>query len=225
VTWRERLGSFVEVAPVVALIFAVLGTMYLGVVTPTEAAAVGAFVSLALALWKRRLRRQELIRSFHETARTTCMVMLILICASIFSHVIALLGVPTALIRAVTGLQLPPVAVFGLIFLILIGVAYALEELSVMIIILPFLFPLITGLGFDPIWFGVIMVIWLEMGLITPPVGINLFVIQGLARNRPASEVILGATPFVFLMLLAVVILFVAPELALWLPRQMIPTR
>lgn len=225
VTWRERLGSFVEVAPVVALIFAVLGTMYLGVVTPTEAAAVGAFVSLLLAAGKRRLTVADLIHSFHETVRTTGMVLLILICASVFSHVIALLGVPTALIRGVTGLQLPPPAVFGLIFLVLIGVAYALEELSVMIIILPFLFPLVTGLGFDPVWFGVIMVIWLEMGLITPPVGINLFVIQGLAGTRSASEVIRGATPFVLLMLLAVAILFLAPELALWLPRQMIPPR
>lgn len=225
VTWRDRLASLVDVAPVVALIFAVLGSMYFGVVTPTEAAAVGAFVSLVLAAWKRGLGPGALVRSFHDAVRTTGMVMLIIICASVFSHVVALLGVPTALVRAVTGLDLPPVAVFALIFLVLIGVAYALEEISVMIIILPFLFPLVTSLGFDPIWFGVIMVIWLEMGLITPPVGLNLFVIQGLAKNVPASEVIIGATPFVGILLLLVVILVVFPDLALWLPRQMIPAR
>lgn len=110
-------------------------------------------------------------------------------------------------------------------FAFLLLVAYALEELSVMIIILPILFPLVTGLGFDPIWFGIIMVVWLEIGLITPPVGLNLFVIQNLMRGTPAGDVTRGTTPYVILMILLVVLLFVFPDLALWLPRHMTPAR
>ena len=104
-------------------------------------------------------------------------------------------------------------------------IAYALEELSVMIILLPILFPLITGLGFDPVWFGVIMVVWLEIGFITPPVGLNLFVIQGLMPGTGAREVTMGTTPYVVLMIILVAVLFLFPDLALWLPAQMMPGR
>jgi C4-dicarboxylate transporter, DctM subunit len=116
---------------------------------------------------------------------------------------------------------MPRWAFFGAVFAFLLVIAYALEELSVMIIILPILFPLVTGLGFDPIWFGVIMVVWLEIGLITPPVGLNLFVIQGLMPGTGARDVTIGTTPYVLLMILLVVLLFVFPDLALWLPRHM----
>ena len=219
-SWAARLQALTEVAPVALLIVVVLGSMYLGVVTPTEAAALGAAVSLVLAVLMRGLTWRGLVLSFHETVRTTSMVMLIVICASVFSHVIALLGAPRALFDTISGLALPPWAVFAMIFLFLIVVAYALEELSVMIILLPILFPLVTGLGFDPVWFGIVMVIWLEMGFITPPVGLNLFVIQGVARGS-MREIAVGATPFVGLMILAVVLLFLVPDLALWLPARM----
>src|SRR5216117_3584881 len=149
------------------------------------------------------------------------MVMLIIIFASMFSHVFALLGAPSALFEAVVGLKLPAWAFFALIFFVLLVIAYALEELSVMIIILPILFPLVTKLGFDPIWFGIIMVVWLEIGLITPPVGLNLFVIQGLMPGTTARDVTLGTTPYVLLMILLVVLLFLVPDLALFLPRYM----
>jgi tripartite ATP-independent transporter DctM subunit len=220
---REKLGSLVEVAPIVLLIVVVLGSMYFGVVTPTEAAALGVSVSLLLAVTVGRLTWAGFVRAFHETVRTTAMIMLIIIFASIFSHVIALLGTPRALLGLVTSLNLAPWMVFGMIFAILILIAYALEELSVMIIMLPILFPLVTGLGFDPVWFGIVMIVWLEMGFITPPVGINLFVIQGVARGSRMGDIAAGATPFVLLLVLMVVILFLVPDVALWLPRQMMP--
>jgi TRAP-type C4-dicarboxylate transport system permease large subunit len=153
------------------------------------------------------------------------MVMLIIIFASIFSHVIALVGAPKALFDLVVGLGLPRWAFFTAIFSFLLVIAYALEELSVMIILLPILFPLVTGLGFDPIWFGIIMVVWLEIGLITPPVGLNLFVIQGLTPGASARDITVGTTPYVVLMIVLVVLLFVFPDLALWLPRHMMPAR
>jgi len=220
---REKLRSLVEVAPIALLIVVVLGSMYFGIVTPTEAAALGVSVSLVLAVTVGRLTWAGLGRAFHETVRTTSMIMLIIIFASIFSHVIALLGTPRALLGLVTGLKLAPWMVFALIFGVLILIAYALEELSVMIIMLPILFPLVTGLGFDPVWFGIVMVVWLEMGFITPPVGINLFVIQGVARGSSMRDIAVGSTPFVLILILLVVILFLVPDLALWLPRQMMP--
>ena len=218
---REKLRSLVEVAPIALLIVVVLGSMYYGIVTPTEAAALGVSMSLLLAVTIGHLTWSGLRRAFHETVRTTSMIMLIIIFASIFSHVIALLGTPRALLGLVTGLNLAPWMVFALIFGVLILIAYALEELSVMIIMLPILFPLVTGLGFDPVWFGIVMVVWLEMGFITPPVGINLFVIQGVARGSSMRDIAVGSTPFVLILILLVVILFLVPDLALWLPRQM----
>ena len=224
-SFLDKLRSLYEVAPVALLIVVVLGTMYLGIVTPTEAAAVGSFVSLLLAAAFRTLTWRALREAFHATVRTTSMVMLIIIFASMFSHVMALLGAPKALFDLVTGLGLPRWALFTAIFGFLLVIAYALEELSVMIILLPILFPLVTGLGFDPVWFGIIMVVWLEIGLITPPVGLNLFVIQNLMRGTTARDVTVGTTPYVILMVFLVVLLFVFPDLALWLPRQMAPGR
>ena len=225
VTWSDRVRSLFEAAPMVGLIFVVLGTMYLGVVTPTEAAALGAAASIGLAAAYRRMTWKVLMGAFKDTIGPTSMVMLIIVFASIFSHVVALIGAPMAIFQAITDLRLPAWAVFGLIFLLLIAIAYALEELSVMIIMLPFLFPLVTGLGYDPIWFGVVMVIWLEMGFITPPVGFNLFVIQGVAKGCTMKQVAWGATPYVLMMILFVILLFFFPDLALWLPRQMTPGR
>ena len=224
-SFRSKLRSFREVAPVAILIFVVLGSMYLGIVTPTEAAALGSVVSLVLARWYGNLTWKTLNQAFQETVRTTSMVMLIIIFAAIFSHVIALIGAPKALLGSVLALGLPKWALFTVIFSFLLVIAYALEELSVMIILLPILFPLITGLGFDPVWFGVIMVVWLEIGFITPPVGLNLFVIQGLMPGTGAREVTVGTTPYVVLMIVLVAILFAFPDLALWLPGQMMPGR
>ena len=219
----DKLRSIYEVAPVALLIVVVLGSMYAGIVTPTEAAALGALASLLLAAAFRRLTWRALRDAFQATIRTTSMVMLIIIFASIFSHVIALIGAPKALFGLVTGLGLPRWAFFAALFAVLLVIAYALEELSVMIIILPILFPLVTGLGFDPIWFGIIMVLWLEIGLITPPVGLNLFVIQTLMPGTTARDITRGTTPYVVLMVALVALLFVFPELALWLPRHTAP--
>jgi tripartite ATP-independent transporter DctM subunit len=224
-TFLDKLRSLYEVLPVAILIVVVLGSMYVGIVTPTEAAALGSFVSLVLAAVLRTLTWRALREAFHATVRTTSMVMLIIIFASMFSHVIALIGAPKALFDLVVGLGLPRWAFFSAIFAFLLVIAYALEELSVMIILLPILFPLVTGLGFDPVWFGIIMVVWLEIGLITPPVGLNLFVIQNLMRGMTAAEITRGTTPYVILMVLLVVLLFLVPDLALWLPRHMTPAR
>jgi tripartite ATP-independent transporter DctM subunit len=224
-TFTDKLRSLYEVAPVVVLILVVLGSMYQGIVTPTEAAALGSFVSILIAAVLGGFSWATLREAFLATVRTTSMVMLIIIFASMFSHVLALLGTPRALLGSVIDLGLPRWALFAAIFTFLLVIAYALEELSVMIILLPLLFPLVTGLGFDPVWFGIVMIVWLSIGLITPPVGLNLFVVQGMMRGMTAREVTIGTTPFVVLMIWLVVLLFLFPDIALWLPRQMTPAR
>lgn len=220
-TLREKIRGLREVWPVALLIVVVLGAMYSGIVTPTEAAALGCLVSLLIAMSMRSLTLASLQKAFLETVRVTSMVMLILIFSGAFSHVIALLGVPKAMLAGISGLGLPAWGFFVLVFAALLVIAYALEELSVMIIILPILFPLVTAFGFDPVWFGIVMVIWLEIGFITPPVGLNLFVIQGMMPGTAAGDVVRGTTPFVLLMILMVAILFAFPEIALWLPRHL----
>lgn len=220
-TLGEKLRGLREIWPVAVLITVVLGAMYAGIVTPTEAAALGCLVSLLIAMTIRALSVEVMKKAFLETVRVTSMVMLIIIFSGIFSHVIALLGMPKALLSGISSLGLPAWGFFILVFSALLVIAYALEELSVMIIILPILFPLVTAFGFDPVWFGIIMVVWLEIGFITPPVGLNLFVIQGMMPESTAADVIRGTTPFVILMILLVALLFVFPEIALWLPRQM----
>jgi tripartite ATP-independent transporter DctM subunit len=224
-TFADKLRSLYEVAPVAILIVVVLGSMYKGIVTPTEAAALGSFVSILIAAVLGGFSWRTLRDAFLATIRTTSMVMLIIIFASMFSHVLALLGTPKALLNNVMGLGLPQWALFASIFAFLLVIAYALEELSVMIIILPLLFPLVTGLGFDPVWFGVVMIVWLGIGLITPPVGLNLFVVQNLMHGVTARDITLGTVPYVILMIWLVVLLFFFPEIALWLPRHMTPAR
>ncbi len=220
-TFWVKVQGLREIWPVAVLITVVLGAMYAGIVTPTEAAALGCVFSLLIAISMRSLTLAVMKNAFLETVRVTSMVMLIIIFSGIFSHVIALLGVPKALLSGIADLGLPAWGFFILIFTALLVIAYALEELSVMIIILPILFPLITAFGFDPVWFGIVMVVWLEIGFITPPVGLNLFVIQGMMPGSSAADVVRGTTPFVVLMIGLVVLLFIFPELALWLPRQM----
>ncbi|MCX7141952.1 MAG: TRAP transporter large permease [Proteobacteria bacterium] len=220
-TLAERIAGLREMGPVMILVAVVLGSMYMGVVTPTEAAALGSMVSMVLALWMRALTWRALQQAFLETVRTTAMVMVIIIFAAIFSHVIALLGAPKALMDTVVALNLSKPAFFIAVFTMLLVIAYALEELSVMIIILPILFPLVMTFGFNPVWFGIIMIVWLEIGFITPPVGLNLFVIQGMMPGASARDITYGTTPYVLLMIVFVALLFAWPELALWLPGQM----
>lgn len=224
-TLQEKIRGLREVWPVAVLIVVVLGAMYSGIVTPTEAAALGCLVSMVIAAVMKALTWKVLEKSFLGTVKVTSMVMLIIIFSGAFSHVFALLGVPKAILSAISALGLPSWGFFILIFAALLVIAYALEELSVMIIILPILFPLVTAFGFDPVWFGIVMVVWLEIGFITPPVGLNLFVIQGMLPGSSATDVIRGTTPFVVLMILLVAILFVFPEVALWLPRHLVAVK
>ena len=220
VTWAMRLRALLDLVPVVLLIVLVLGGIYAGVMTPTEAAGVGAAGALAVAALYRGLTWLVLKRSLLETVRANAMILFIVIGAQIMSFALVSAGIPRGVVAAISDLSASRWMVFTFIVVMYLVLGCLVDALSLMLLTLPVVFPIVQAQGFDPIWFGVVLVILLETGLITPPVGINLFVIQGMS-GEPLGRVAAGSFPYVVLMLLAIVLLAFFPGLALWLPAKM----
>ena len=222
VPWRKRLSGTAEILPIACLMILVLGGIYMGVMTPTEAAAVGAFGALLLAAAFRLLTRRALWESLKETTRSTAFIMFIVVGAMLLGVVLANLRVPGALVKMVVAAPLTPLMVMLLVYFIYFIMGSFFDGISMMIITLPVIFPVVVALGYDPVWFGVSFTIILEVGLLTPPVGLNLYVIHGLSRNRPFSEVVIGGAPFFVVMLIALAIIHAFPEISLWLPSVLL---
>jgi tripartite ATP-independent transporter DctM subunit len=220
-SFAERIAALRRAGALIAVVVVTIGGIYAGVFTVTEAAAVGAGLTLAHAIWRRRLTRATLSDALLQTVRTTAMVFLILIGAHIFSPFLAITRIPTELAGSMMSLGLPPLGVLAIILAAYIVLGMFLEGFAMMVLTIPIVFPILTGLGYDPIWFGIIMVIVLEMGLISPPVGINVFVVKGVAEDVPMSKIFVGILPFWVAMLVCVVLLIVFPEVALVLPNTM----
>jgi tripartite ATP-independent transporter DctM subunit len=225
---RDQLLAAVNMLPTFAIIFLVLGTIYLGVATPTEAAAFGVVGAFVLALAMRRVNVAMLKVVCLASARTTAMIMLILTAAFILNSVLGLLGIPHAISRAVAASGLSPTATMILIVLAYLALGTFMDGFAMMVTTIPVLLPILKTMNVDLIWFGVIAVLLTEAALISPPEGLNLYVIHGL-RQAPAQragrtimDVYIGVLPFFVAMLLAIVILMVFPEIALWLPRTML---
>jgi C4-dicarboxylate transporter DctM subunit len=221
-SWGERVRSLPGVAPMVCLIVLVLGSIWLGYATPTEAAAVGATAAMALAVGGRRLSWSAFAGSVAGTVRTTCMVLFIIVGAQILSYALVRTGVSRALTAWVVGLGLSRWLLFAIIVLLYIFLGCIIDGVSMMVLTIPILYPIVVAAGFDPIWFGIVLVIMIELGAITPPVGLNMFVIQGLSGGRPLSEIVWGSLPFGVLMLIAIVILSVFPGLVTFLPGRLV---
>ncbi|MEW5862106.1 MAG: TRAP transporter large permease [Pseudomonadota bacterium] len=218
-TWAERLRGLAEVWQVVLLFAAVLGGMYLGWFSPTEAAAVGAFGALLLAALGGRLDRETLRAGVIETASTTAMIFLILIGAAIFNFFLDATGLTQAMIRWVKDLGLSPWVVMFALCAFYIVLGCLMDSLSMILLTLGAVYPLVKSFGFDPIWFGVLLVTLSEIGMITPPVGMNLFVLQSVGGLR--LEVISrGILPFVAADVVRIGLLMLFPAIATWLPRQ-----
>lgn len=218
-TRAERWASLLRIWPVVVLIAAVLGTIYTGVATPTEAAAIGC-LGAALIAWLRGALGWQVIRQvLSETIQNTGMILAILASALVFGYLLTRLRVPQDIVIFVTGSGLSEATVLVGVFLLLIVMGMFMDVVSVILIATPLLLPVIKAMGYDPIWFGIVMAIATEMAVITPPVGLNLFVIKGISPEEVSlGDVTRGALPF-FGVLLAGLALFVAfPELVLWLP-------
>jgi C4-dicarboxylate transporter DctM subunit len=215
---RETMPALLGLLPVLALIVVVIGSIYGGYATPTEAAAVGAAGALLLAGARRRLGFRTLAASFDGTVRTTAMFLLLLTSGLLVTFLLSRLGVPQAVAEWLAALPLPPVVVMAMIVLVLVGLGFFLDPMSILVIMVPILFPTVTALGYDPVWFGVIVTITIEIAAITPPVGFNLFVLRSVVPEASMAETARGAAIFVVPMLLGIVLLFAFPQTALFLP-------
>jgi tripartite ATP-independent transporter DctM subunit len=198
-----------------------MGGLYMGIVTPTEAAGVGAFGSFIISLLKRKLSPRSFIQCLMDTGKTTAMIFLIIIGANIFSSFLGLAKIPMGLADLIAGLELPKTVILAAIILVYIIMGCVMDCYAIMILTVPIIFPVIEAMQFDPIWFGVLMVIVLEVGLITPPVGLNVFVLKAAAPNVPMTTIFRGIWPFLVAALLSIVILIIFPQIALFLPSRM----
>ena len=220
-TFMEKMGSLKGIWPVLILFLVVIGGMYLGVFTPTEAAGVGAFVAFVIMLAKKGLSRKNLEGSLLDTGKMVAMCYLILVGATIFSYFIAFTRIPMELAGFVSGLPVPGLLILVFILIIYLFLGCIMDPISMIILTVPIFYPMIKALGFDPIWFGVIIVMTMEMGMITPPVGINVFVIAGVAKGVPMETIFRGMTPFLIAMIVGVAILTAFPQIATFLPGTM----
>jgi C4-dicarboxylate transporter, DctM subunit len=219
--WRERWLALKDVWAVVALFAFVMGGIYGGLFTATEGAGMGAFGAMAFALWRRALTWRTLYAALLESARTTAMLFMILIGALMFAEFVNITTMPVDLKTFVTRFEVHPTLVMLAICAIYVVLGTAMEELSMVLLTLPVFFPVVVHLGFDPIWFGVIIVCVVEIGLISPPVGMNLFVLKTLLPDVSTGAVFRGVMPFMWADVLRLAILVVFPWLALWLPSLM----
>lgn len=220
-TWREKVFALSGMWETILVFLITIGGMYLGYVNPTEAGGIGCIALLVIALLKRELTWKQFVGSLYETTRVTCMVMFLVAGASLFSYFLALSTIPAAVSAWIGSLGVSRYVVLTIVVAIYLVLGCFLDAVSMMVLTMPVIFPLMVGLSFDPIWFGVICVLMMNAGLITPPVGLNVYTIAGIVRDVPMKEVFKGATPFLLAILATTIILTIFPVIATILPAQM----
>ncbi len=219
-SWKERFISLGRIMPVLTLILAVLVVLYAGIATPSEAAAVGVvLVLLLVVVGYRGLTPRQFRSVLLETTNQSTMILLITAFSAVIATVLSFMAVPQALAQWVTGLDMNKWLVLLAINLFLLVLGLFLPPVSIIVMVTPIIFPLIVGLEFDPIWFGIIMTINMEIGLITPPVGLNLFVLKGVAPQIPLKEILIGALPYVGVLALSILLFTLFPGIVTWLPQ------
>ena len=215
-----KLRSLVDLVPTAVLILIVLGTIYGGLATATESAALGVVGAIVFAAIEGRLSFKMLNASAEATARNTALIGLILFGAYVLNYVFVSLGVPQAMAKVVSEIPLPPWAIMLLIIGFYLALGTFMEGFSMVVTTIPVIFPVVVALGYDPIWFGVIVTMLVEIALVSPPDGTVLYVLQGMRRDGgPITDVFVGVMPFVLVYILAVIILMWLPQFALWLPK------
>jgi len=224
-TWKQKLRSLTGLIDTLAVFVLVMSGLFFGFFTPTEAAAVGAFGVLLVSLLRRQLTWQGFVKSLYETLRTSCMVMLLIAGATIFGIFLAVTRIPFNIASWIGGFDLPPYAVLGMIVMVYFLGGCFMDALAFVMLTIPIFFPVVTSLGYDPIWFGIIIVMVTEMGVITPPVGINVYVVYGVAESVigkvPLESIFKGIIPFLIAVIFGLVILVIFPRLILFLPNLM----
>jgi tripartite ATP-independent transporter DctM subunit len=222
VSWREKFTALTGIWEPLAIFLVVMGGIYLGFFTPTEAGAIGATVLFLVALIKRKLTGQNLVQALQEAIRISVMVLFLVAGANVFSYFLALSMIPMEVAAWVAGLQVSPYLIHAIIVIIYLFLGCFLDAISMMVLTLPVIFPIILALGFDPIWFGVIAVLMMEAGLITPPMGLNIFTVAGVAKDVPVEEIFRGTLPFLLSIFAIVILITIFPKLAVFLPGMML---
>jgi len=217
-SWKEKLASLTGVIEMLVLFVLVIGGLLLGWFSPTQAGGAGAAGAIIIGLARRQLNWQSFLSAIKDSLRVTCEVMVIVTGAIIFGHFMAVTTIPFFLADWVSTLPLPPAAVMGVIVLLYLLGGCFMDALALITLTIPIFYPLVMAMGFNPIWFGVIIVLVTEMGVITPPVGINVYVIKGIAEDIPLETIFKGTLPFLGGLIVAVSILIAFPQIALFLP-------
>ena len=220
-SWAARFRALGNVWGVVVLFIIVLGGMYTGIFTPTEAAGIGAAGAFFFALFRRRLNRSTFMAALVEAGETTCSILIVTIGALIFSNFLDLAGLPSGLADWIKSLNLGPVYVVIAMCGIYMVLGCVFDSLAMLILTVPVFFPIVQALGVDPIWFGIVVIIVVEIGLITPPVGMNVFIIKGLFQDMSIWTIFAGVTPFLIAQLAGLGLIIVFPAIALFLPKLM----
>jgi tripartite ATP-independent transporter DctM subunit len=220
-SWRERLDSLRDIWATLLLFLFVIGGIYGGLFTATEAAGMGAAGAFLIGIARQRLSREDILRSLLEATRTTAAVFTVLIGAILFGYFLAITQTPQKVTEFLTGLGIGRYGVLALIMMMYLVLGCLMDALAMIILTVPIIFPVIKQLGFDPIWFGVIIVMTVELGLIHPPVGMNIFVIKSVVEDAKISTIFYGVLPFIVTDILRLILLIAFPVLALWLPSKM----
>jgi C4-dicarboxylate transporter DctM subunit len=217
-SWAKRIRALVGLSDTIVLFGVTIGGLFLGLFSPTQAGGIGAGGALLIGLAKRQLTWPAFVEACKDAVRTSCMVMFIVAGATILGHFMAVSNIPFMLVNLVEGLPLPRTAILVLICLFYFIGGFFMDALALVILTIAIVYPIIVGLGFDPIWFGVVIVLVCEMGVITPPVGINVFVIKGIAENVPLVTIFKGIFPFLIALFVCTLILMAFPQIATFLP-------
>lgn len=225
-SWHDKLKSLGELGETLAVFALVMGGLFFGLFTPTEAAAVGVFGVLLVSLLRRHLTWGRFVSALYETLQTSCMVMMLIAGAVIFGKFLAVTRIPFNIATWIGGFDLPPLLILGMVVLVYFIGGCFMDSLALVMLTVPIFLPLVLDLGYDPIWFGIIIVMVTEMGVITPPVGINVYVVFGVARSLPGGGVALesifkGIMPFMLAVLVGIIILAIFPQIILYLPNLM----
>jgi len=220
-SWSDRLHSLSGLMETLIIFLLVMGGLFVGFFTPTEAGAIGACGTLIVAVVRRNLTWQGFITSLFETTRLSCMILVIVAGATIFGHFLAVSTIPFEIATWITGFDLPPAIIMSMIiFLFLIG-GCIIDALALIMLTVPIFFPVVIHLGYDPLWFGVVIVLITQIGVITPPVGINVYIVSGVARDVPLEVIFKGVTPLLIALIIGTFLLIPFPQLALFLPGLM----
>ncbi|MFV0438765.1 MAG: TRAP transporter large permease [Desulfopila sp.] len=223
-TWKQRLKSLLNTGEVLIIFALVMGGMFLGLFTATEAAGIGVFGVLVASLVRRQLTWEKLLDSLYETLRSSLMVMLLVAGATVFGKFLAVTRIPFEMASWIGGFNLPPVVILSMIILIYFLGGCVMDALALVMLTIPIFYPVIQFLGYDPVWFCIIIVLISQMGVITPPVGINVYVVYGVSRGLPGGDVRLeaifaGVLPFLAAIVVAIILMTIFPQIVTFLPN------